>query len=257
MEFVTLRLLGASHGEITGVAEAFVLQAAQASTLIASGAVWRFLDTGSNLGTGWVAPAFNDTNWKSGAAQLGFGDQDEISQVASNRQVTTYFRHSFNVPDPGAFGSLTVALLRDDGGVVYINGTEVFRSNLPDGVSIAFTNLAVNALPQDEIDYFYTNAFTTPVLVSGTNVCAVEIHQSSATSSDLSFDLKLYGNPVSQFMLKHARLSDGDLLLYWDDSTATLEWAADTAGPWAAVPAMSNPVVVTVQGEQRFFRLKH
>ena len=257
MEFVTLRLLGASHGEITGVAEAFVLQAVQASTLIASGAVWRFLDTGSNLGTGWVAPAFNDTNWKSGAAQLGFGDQDEISQVASNRQVTTYFRHSFNVPDPGAFGSLTVALLRDDGGVVYINGTEVFRSNLPDGVSIASTNLAVNALPQDEIDYFYTNAFTTPVLVSGTNVCAVEIHQSSATSSDLSFDLKLYGNPVSQFMLKHARLSDGDLLLYWDDPAATLEGAADTAGPWTAVPAMSNPVVVTVQGEQRFFRLKH
>jgi hypothetical protein len=255
VEFVTWRLLDAVNGEVTGMAEVFVLQAAAATTLITAGATWRFLDTGTNLGTAWVTPSFVETNWKSGAAQLGFGDQDETSQVASNRQVTTYFRHSFNVADPAAFGSLTVALLRDDGGVVYLNGTEVFRSNLPNGVPIGYLDLATNALTQDEIDFFYTNTFTTPVLVAGTNVCAVEIHQSSTTSSDLSFDLKLYGNPASQLVLKAARLAGGDLLLYWDDTGAVLEEATEPGGPWAKGAAAANPVVMPTDGAQRYFRL--
>jgi hypothetical protein len=170
--------------------------------------------------------------------------------------VTTYFRHSFNVPDPGSYSSFTVALLRDDGGAVYINGTEVFRSNLKSGVPIGYLDLATNALAQDEIDFFYTNTFTTPVLVQGTNVCAVEIHQSSVTSSDLSFDLKLFGNFASALQLKQARLSGGGLALYWDDTAAILEQTSDPGGGWGPAPGEGNPRVIPMNAGGQFYRLR-
>src|SRR5205823_870853 len=52
------------------------------SNLIAPGATWRYLDNGSNQGTAWSAMAFSDTTWKSGKAQLGYGDGDEATVVS-------------------------------------------------------------------------------------------------------------------------------------------------------------------------------
>ena len=256
VDLLTLRLSGAMNGELTGIPQVFSVRAPEATTLIPQGAVWRFLDTGVNLGTAWTLPTFVDANWKSGAAQLGFGDHDEISEVASNRQVTTYFRHAFNVSDPAAFGSLTVALLRDDGGAVYLNGMEVFRSNLTKGVPIGYLDLATNALPQDEINYFYTNIFTNPVLGPGINVCAVEIHQSTVTSSDLSFDLQLYGNSVSGLQLSHAQWNSGELILYWDDPAAVLEESVTPIGPWTMASGVENPRVIRTAANKSFFRLR-
>lgn len=255
-ELLSLRLLNPLNAEITGIAQTFTvtpLAAPVPVTLIAQGSTWRHLDSGVNLSNAWFAPSYPDGSWASGAAQLGFGDGDEISLVTSNGQVTTYFRHSFTVADPAAFGSLTVALLRDDGGAVYLNGTEVFRSNLPQGAT--YTTLATNALAQDETTFFYTNTVSAPVLVAGTNVCAVEIHQSSVTSSDLSFDLKLFGNPATVALLKRAPLGNG-LALYWDDPLFTLEEAAVLPGPWTPVVTSGNAHLIESDATQRFFRLR-
>jgi hypothetical protein len=255
-ELVSLRLSDPVNAELTGIPQIFTVTppaAASPVTLIAQGSVWRHLDSGVNLSNAWVAPDFPDVGWPSGAAQLGFGDGDEVSLVASNGQVTTYFRRSFNVADPAGFQSLTLALLRDDGGIVYLNGTEVFRSNLPQ-TPVTYTTLATNALTQDETAFFYTNTVTESVLVVGTNVCSVEIHQSSTTSSDLSFDLKLYGNPAVPVLLKHG-VFDGQLVLYWDDASFLLEEAPQTAGPWMPVMPGTNPQAVAITGTQQFFRL--
>jgi hypothetical protein len=75
---------------------------------------------------------FNDSGWKSGAAELGFGDGDEattLNKNGTNGQHTTtfYFRHYFVVDDPSELVSLTVNLRRDDGAIVYVNGVEIFR----------------------------------------------------------------------------------------------------------------------------------
>src|SRR5205085_2421363 len=51
-------------------------------TLFGMGAVWKYLDTGANLGTSWTAPAFNDGSWLSGPGQLGYGDGDEATVVS-------------------------------------------------------------------------------------------------------------------------------------------------------------------------------
>ena len=83
-------------------------------------------------------------------------------------------------------------LRRDDGAVVYLNGTEVFRTNMPGG-TISHTTLAPVAVGGADESAWYSVAVSPARLVTGTNVIAVEVHQSSATSSDLSFDLELTG----------------------------------------------------------------
>ena len=108
---------------------------------------------------------------------------------ANMRYRTTYFRHTFNVANPASVQALNLRLLRDDGAVVYINGTEVARSNMP--ATHNFQTLApANVDGAAESTYF---SFTPPpgVLVAGTNTVAVEVHQNTNTSSDLSFDLAL------------------------------------------------------------------
>ena len=258
-EWVSVRLTNPQRAEITGLAEVFTLTPASSPNapvvLIPQGAVWRFLDTGPNLGTAWQLPEFDDSAWRSGAAQLGFGDDDESSQVASNRQVTTYFRHAFTVTNPATFSNLTVGLLRDDGGIVYLNGTEVFRSNIRTG-AVDYLTLATNALAADETTLFYTNVITATSLVAGTNLAAVEIHQSSATSSDLSFDLRLIGYPQSASVTLKSAVLRGQLLLYWEDDAYALDSAAEVSGAWTPAPERGNPVVVLPTDARRFFRLR-
>src|SRR5947207_7509925 len=69
---------------------------------------------------------------------LGFGDANGIlptTLIGSNRQWTTYFRRSFFMPEPNLILNLTMRIMRDDGAVVYLNGSEVWRDpNLPSGL---------------------------------------------------------------------------------------------------------------------------
>ena len=160
--------------------------------LVSAGAVWKFNDSGANLGTAWRNNNFADAGWSRGPAQLGFGDGDEATLIASNRQITTYFRREFIASGPATFTNLTLLLLRDDGGIVYLNGVEVFRSNMATGVVNHLTT-ASNALPGDETADFYSASVNPALLLNGTNQLAVEIHQASATSSDLSFDFSITG----------------------------------------------------------------
>ena len=90
--------------------------------------------------------------------------------------------------DPAGIGSLRLHLKRDDGAVVYLNGTEVARDNLPDG-EIRFDTLAENA--SDDGQTFHEFELNAADLVAGENLLAVEVHQVSTSSSDLSFDLRL------------------------------------------------------------------
>jgi hypothetical protein len=167
-------------------------------TLVPKGSVWKYLDQGSDQGTAWRAPAFNDGAWPSGAAQLGYGDGGEATVVgygsnAGAKYITTYFRRAFSVSDPTAYRSVTLNLLRDDGAVVYLNGTEVFRSNLPTG-AVSYTTLALAAIGGTDESTFYPASIDPSLLVAGTNVLAVEVHQANGTSSDLSFDAELIGS---------------------------------------------------------------
>jgi hypothetical protein len=166
------------------------------TVLVPTGSTWRYLDDGSDQGTAWHEPDFDDSGWRSGPAQLGYGDGDEATVVsygddAENKHITTYFRHSFDVADASIFGSLTLRVLRDDGAVVYLNGTEVFRTNMPNG-AISYNTLAASTVGGSDESRFLTTTVDPSILNDETNVLAVEIHQAAVTSSDISFDLELW-----------------------------------------------------------------
>ncbi len=176
--------------ELTGVARS------PAVTVLPAGSVWKYLDTGFDPGTQWINPGYNDTGWKSGAAQLGYGDGGETTVVSfgpssTSKYITTYFRSAFDVADPAGFEALKVRLLRDDGAVVYLNGIEVHRSNMPSGTVTSSTLASVAVGGADESTFY--ESIVAANLLPGVNVLAVEVHQSDATSSDLSFDLELVG----------------------------------------------------------------
>jgi hypothetical protein len=189
---------------------------------IPAGAAWNYLDDGSNQGTAWYAPGFNDSSWLNGHAELGYGDGDEVTVIRRDRTdgtriITTYFRLPFQVSNVWQVTNLTVYLLRDDGGVVYLNNSEVFRGNMP-GTPINYLTTALAAVA-DETAVYSTN-INPALLVEGTNVLAVEIHQSSTNSTDVSFNLALTGIGAPLPVLAIAR--SGDLV--------DVTWAAIPTG---------------------------
>ena len=71
------------------------------TTLVATGSVWKYLDTGSDEGVAWRELGFNDSGWSNGAAQLGFSsspaENDEATflartNAAGETNLTFYFR---------------------------------------------------------------------------------------------------------------------------------------------------------------------
>jgi hypothetical protein len=257
--------VGAQLGTPSSVYLVRVMSAPPAtnSTLIARGSVWRYRDVASAAPAGWQGLAFDDAGWASGLAQLGFSngeERDEATLIADNDQITSYFRRGFNVVDPAAYSGLNYWLLRDDGGVVYLNGIEIFRSpNLP-AAPTAITYSTVTGSPNGE-NTIDTGTVSRSALRAGTNVLAVEIHQQSATSSDLSFDFELVGigvQPPTPPQSVQVGQFDGRLTVAWGDASHVLEQTTELLSSgtvWTPVGS-GSPVMLDTTGPQRFFRLR-
>ena len=98
------QFLSASVRIAATLAFVFVLLGASSradTTLIPANAEWRYglpEDTAANAD--W-RDAFDDTSWKVGPAQLGYGDGDEAT-VIENRPPVVLFRKTFTVDAPTA-----------------------------------------------------------------------------------------------------------------------------------------------------------
>jgi hypothetical protein len=170
------------------------LLAGVTDTLVPAGADWRYLDTGANPPAAWAQPAFDDAAWKTGRAELGYGDGDEATVIAggpaTSHYITTYFRRTFPASEVTRYAALAAEIKRDDGAILYLNGREVARSNMPAG-AVTYTTLASTNVAAPAEYAFYAYSLDPALLVNGTNTLAVEIHQAAATSVDVSFDLRL------------------------------------------------------------------
>ncbi len=209
------------NGSINPSARVFTPAGLVTDTLISDGvagpgATWKYRDPSIDLGssdivvghssysaTNWKHPQFDDSNatiWKSGDAELGNGDTADgrPERTAINigpsgaRYQVIYFRKKFTVTNPSQYETLEMEALIDDGAIFYLNGREVARLTMPSGaVGFAYTGLgAVNEAAFVSV----TDARLVPsALVAGENTMCVEVHQTNATSSDISFDLRLKG----------------------------------------------------------------
>jgi lysophospholipase L1-like esterase len=242
------------------------------SLFINGGANWKYLDTGQDLGTNWAQPDFDDSGWSNGFARLGYGDPATATTVSygpepTNKFVTTYFRRSFVLPWNAVITNLNFRLARTDGATVWLNGQEVFRTNLPGG-SITYTNLALAAMTGYTAHIFYPTNLAMAGLPTGTNQVAVEVHLSSVTNTALGFDMELIG---SGYLLPTPSLSiaqaANNILLSWSVTNgsgftlySTTNLAAAESWRLAMATAQTNggQIVVTQLPDTsaKFFRLQ-
>ncbi|MDP2387279.1 MAG: metallophosphoesterase [Bacteroidota bacterium] len=212
------------------------------TTLVSSGSSWKYF-TGSFPGAGWNASSFNDGSWSSGPSQLGFGEGDEATVIPSgplgNYFPAAYFRSTFNVTDASLFGTLALKVKRDDGVVLYLNGTEIFRDNMSAGTP-GYPTLAPAASNDDGQSWLNITIPSTS-LITGTNLISAEIHQSSVASSDLSFDLQLIANPVGTILVER-----GPYLQMGTSNSIIIKWNTDVATD-AKVTYGESPIQLTSQ----------
>jgi len=253
------------------------------TVIIPNGSSWKYLDKGTDQGTGgipWAGLAFDDSGWSNGVAELGYGDaagndRPETTVVSygpngNAKYITTYFRKSFVVASPSVFTNLIVRLLRDDGGIVYLNGAEVFRSNMTNG-TVTYTNFAGPAATgpaaaDDGTVYQVTNLSNT--LIEGPNVIAVEIHQDALGSSDISFDLMLWGQQpnLPRLTITRTNVTHVDLTwpnpstgyqLWYKDALENSAWIQDTDDVAISGSDGAWHAIINISSGKRFFRLQH
>ncbi|MGP8201370.1 MAG: GDSL-type esterase/lipase family protein [Limisphaerales bacterium] len=189
------------------------------AALISAGATWSYSDTGTDLGTNWTQLSYDDSGWASAPARFGYGEPVPETTVSfgsnsTNVNPTTYFRTKFVVPWNENFTNLNFRLSQTGGAVVWLNGVEAYSTNLPPG-PITYTTLATtNIGNENEYILFQTNLALT--LQPGTNVVAVEVHQSALTNQNLGFDFELLGGAsVFSSPTLTAALSNNIISLNW------------------------------------------
>ena len=183
-----------------------------------------YLDDGSDQGVIWRNSEFDDSHWKKGVGKFGYGGDGEKTLIGfgpdeKNKFITSYYRRSFSFADSAdaSIDSLRISILCDDGAVVYLNGNEVVRCNLPKAIPIGFQVEALSNLGTGQERRYLEFRVPAAFLDDQDHTLAVELHQGSKTSSDAGFDLELHGirpNKVSVSLkdgqqLKARVLADG------------------------------------------------
>jgi hypothetical protein len=204
--------------------------------LVAAGERWRYEDSGVDLGVDWRQPGYDDTGWTESSAELGFNDGDEATLITRQQSPTYYFRKRFEVAGANRYTGLRVRLKRDDGAVVYLNGIELVRDNMP-SLLVTFDRRALQrVLPTDE-SVFQEFDVASSALLDGENVLAVEVHQAPVDGytgpppdDDLSFDLELLGSlaATTEDLLVPGR----DTWQYFSSGPAPAGWESAAQVPW-------------------------
>jgi lysophospholipase L1-like esterase len=164
---------------------------------IGAGSNWKYSDQGLDLGTNWTQRQYDDSGWAQGSGRLGYGAPGIATTVSygpysTKKYITTYFRRTFVVPENVHYTNLNVRLDRADGALVWLNGQELFRVNLPPG-PVSYLTRGTLSVTGDALNTYYSSNRANLFLPAGTNVLAVEIHKSDGTLPNLSFDLELFG----------------------------------------------------------------
>jgi hypothetical protein len=215
--------------------------------------VWKYDQSGNNLSGTFYATNFNDGSWAAGRSIFAVEDNAAITPLIGTSltlgRLTYYFRTTVELTNDPTTLQLVSSNYVDDGMVVYVNGTEALRYNMPAG-PVTYNTLANAANPAGEGVAVVSN-LPSRLFVQGQNVIAVEVHQNSATSSDIVFGMALHVVNLPDALLQVTNQS-GNLVVR---ETERLEASVGVAGQpayyqWyqngvAVAGATQNPLVIT------------
>jgi hypothetical protein len=200
-----------------GTAEALTVPVPMNST-------WKYEDSGTDHLTAWRDTTYDDGSWQDGPGILGYGEGYITTVVsyggnASDKHRTTYFRIKFPLADdPVDINSMILRANYDDGFVAYLNGEEIARRSMPAG-PITYDTFASSheSGSYETVDIGAAIA----LLVPGENLLAVEVHQTSMTSSDLAMDMEL------AYSSADAIVTRGPYLQVATDTSIVVRWRTD------------------------------
>ena len=183
-------------------------------TVVYNNDTWRYEIGNSEPPADWMQVGFNDMQWTIGTGGFGYGDYDDNTQIPITTSV--YMRHIFQLVDTAAIKMAILHSDYDDAFVAYLNGVEIARRNIGTvGIPPAFWHTADSyreaelyqgAAPED---FIFHGASLKNLIKEGANTLAIQVHNHSINSSDMSsnffFSLGIsdtsmhYGNPPNWF----------------------------------------------------------
>ncbi len=247
------------------------------STLFELTNTWKY--TTANLdGVAWMVRGFDDSAWEGQGPGALWADTRGMSseipielntEMPSNDATgypyrTYYLRTHFEFAGETIGSALAFQNYIDDGAVFYLNGTEIQRLRMEDSPAlISNATLAIaypcsgNATCPDE--FAVSGPLVGTNLIAGDNVLAVEVHNYSAGSPDITFGLSAtYTQPYVLSPELGLAYSNGMVTLSWNRGGFRLQQADAPTGPWTDVPGNSfaSPFTTTQSPTASFFRLK-
>lgn len=186
-------------------------------TKLAFGSVWNYHTQNAAPANSPVAVDWKQTTYTmpaawntgavpvAGAGKYGF-NSTQVTCLKSSAAATSctpggvtkytayYFRNTVNFTAAElstSFQNIQLNVQRNDGIVIYINGVERARDNMPAGVPVFGTLAAADIVPgaAENVSFNLSPSFFT----TGANTIAVEVHLRTNTSTNMSFDMQVLG----------------------------------------------------------------
>ncbi len=219
---------------------------------------WSYNSPATDQGTTWRSLSTPPpATWATGTASFGYSGDGLTTTIP--KSITNYFLKNVTITNPSLYSYFTCTYSYDDGAVIYVNGVEVKRSNMPSGVISFSTQATSSNSTSGETFIIPSSAF-----VAGNNVIAVEVHQNAANSNDFLFNMSLVGNappytgpsnsssanlvlPIGTNTIKFARLYwggriDGSLLLNSPDTLRKIKIRKGSSGAYSNALAAASSV---------------
>ena len=157
-------------------------------TAVFNNDTWSYFVGTSEPDANWRSLSFDDSAWLKGTGGIGYGDNDDNTIISPCPSV--FIRHKFNVADTAFIARALLSMDYDDAFVAYLNDVEIGRSGIT-GVHPAYNQMGTDheatmysgGLPES---FFIEKKDLKKCLVIGENVLAIQVHNSSTTSSDMS-----------------------------------------------------------------------
>ena len=173
--------------------------------LVDSGSSWVYRVGSDHAESEWKTRSWLGGAWSRGKAPLGAGSVNVETEVNTffGTPMSIYARKDVTLTKEQAQQYLKLTTYADDGTVVYVNGKEVARKNMPQGRISA--NTPATQRPESQNAQLFSVDVPAEYLREGRNAIAVEVHANSHWSNNISFDMQVISTAQHQNPLPEAQ----------------------------------------------------